>query len=80
MSTKLDGLAAGLPQDPVGLGDGRRLLRLLIEAITELRRHHRHQKTVRELMRPDDRTLADIGLDRSEIHSIAMDLPGRRRR
>ena len=83
MSLKLADATVGAPataaRETIGLGDGRPLLTLLIESIQLLRCGYCRHKTLRELRQLDDRTLADIGVDRSEIRSLVLDLPERRR-
>lgn len=58
---------------------GRRLLQVLRVLFGTSSRDQRIRHTVLELSKLDDRTLRDIGLDRSAILSVAQEVSGRRR-
>ncbi len=51
---------------------------ILEDLLVGMRSHWRHQKTIRQLSTLSDHALKDIGLDRSEIRSIAEDLVTKR--
>ena len=51
---------------------GALLLALLVKTIRALERRRRRAAAIAELMQLDDKTLADIGLHRSEIRSAVL--------
>lgn len=51
---------------------------ILEDLLVGMRSHWRRQKTIRQLSTLSDHALKDIGLDRSEIRSIAEDLVTKR--